>query len=317
MKDLNYEPSVARRGRRRKGIDGIRTHNIALLHLRAASTISTSVLSCVQQMLAERNLNLIFAHVERADALPQAIRSGNIDGILGYGELPADFTVAPALRRIPAVWMMSRFTAGSADVWGDRVKPDNGAIGRIAAEYLLSRGHRDLAFFNAQPRLGVYVDRGETFCNVARNPSAVGAAMPAAQSVEMLNAEDIHPNEGMSRESMQHAAEQLVKLWQEARPRPTGVFVPVDRIALRVYRQLERVGASIGPGKEIEIVSCDNEPELLAMMTPPPASIDINRRAIARLAVERLFWRMKHGTSFPSVTVTVSPTLPEWETAPS
>jgi hypothetical protein len=44
-------------------------------------------------------------------------------------------------------------------------------------------------------------------------------------------------------------------------------------------------------------------------MTPPPPSIDINRQTIARLAVERLWWRMKHGMRSPSVVTTVSPTL--------
>jgi len=44
-------------------------------------------------------------------------------------------------------------------------------------------------------------------------------------------------------------------------------------------------------------------------MHPAPPSIDINKQTIARLAVERLFWRMKNGLSSPSVVVTVSPTL--------
>jgi len=56
-------------------------------------------------------------------------------------------------------------------------------------------------------------------------------------------------------------------------------------------------------------VSCDNERELLSLMRPPPASIDLNREMIARLAVERLLWRMKNGVSSPSVVTTVSPTL--------
>ena len=34
-----------------------------------------------------------------------------------------------------------------------------------------------------------------------------------------------------------------------------------------------------------------------------------NALTIARLAVERLFWRMRNGMSSPSVVITVSPTL--------
>jgi DNA-binding LacI/PurR family transcriptional regulator len=44
-------------------------------------------------------------------------------------------------------------------------------------------------------------------------------------------------------------------------------------------------------------------------MRPAPASIDLNRQTIARLAVERLLWRMKNGVSSPRVVITVTPTL--------
>src|SRR5947207_2364045 len=65
MGQLGYDPGVARRrGRRPNKADGIRTRNIALLHFRPSSSISSSVLTCVHRMLAEKNLNLIFAHCE-------------------------------------------------------------------------------------------------------------------------------------------------------------------------------------------------------------------------------------------------------------
>src|SRR5688500_13711277 len=103
MEHLNYEPSKTRgRGRRPRLADGIRTRNIALLHLRPASLISASVLSCVQRALAEQRLNLFFAHCCRPDELPPAIRSGNVDGILGYGQFP-EHSIDGNLRRIPAV----------------------------------------------------------------------------------------------------------------------------------------------------------------------------------------------------------------------
>src|SRR5205085_7188100 len=102
-------------------------------------------------------------------------------------------------------------------------------------------------------------------------------------------------------------AERMVDQFLAADPRPTGVFVPVDRVSVRVYRHLERRG--IKPGRDVEIVSCDNEKELLSLMHPAPVSIDLNRNTIARLAVERLLWRMKYGVASPRVVVTVTPTV--------
>src|SRR4051794_1500509 len=93
MGQLGYKPTpegASKRGRRAKGVDGIRTRNIALLHLREGTAISTTVLNRVQRMLADINLNLIFAQGTTTDVLPQAVRAGNVDGILGYGQFPGD-----------------------------------------------------------------------------------------------------------------------------------------------------------------------------------------------------------------------------------
>ena len=292
---LGYAPGQTRRGRPRKGSDGIRTHNVALLHFRTASSVSTSVLADVQRMLGERNLNLIFAHVAHLQGLPQAVRSGNIDGILGYGEFPED-AVTPALRRIPAVWMMSRWDGG-ADAWGDRVKPDHQAIGRLAAQYLLARGHRHVAYFNPAPAQGVYTEREAAFRIAAEG---------RAERVSILSSDETSAD-AQHFAAMDRAAEAFVAQWLAASPRPTGVFVPVDRVTLRVYRHL--LQHHVQPGGDLEIVSCDKEEDLLSLMNPQPKSIDLNRQAVARFAVDRLLWRMRHGNTAPSVCVTVSPVL--------
>ncbi|MEA2734923.1 MAG: LacI family transcriptional regulator, purine nucleotide synthesis repressor [Humisphaera sp.] len=286
---LGYEPTAARkRGRRPKAPDGIRTRNIALLHFRQATSISASVLSCVHRMLSERNLNLIFAHCTTPEELPYAVRSGNIDGILGYGTFPAE-ALDKALQRVPAVWMMSRNDRGQ-DVWGDRVKPDHETIGHLAASHLIARGHDHLAFLNPEQGFNIYQQR----CNAFRSMVESAGKQFAA-----------HSSSGS--QDFNVVAEKLVEQWMAATPRATGIFVPVDRVTLFVYRHLELRG--IAPGRDVDIVSCDNEKELLSLMHPQPPSIDLNREMIARLAVERLLWRMKNGVSSPSVVTTVSPTL--------
>jgi LacI family transcriptional regulator len=292
MGKLGYERGSSKRGRKPKSSDGIRTRNIALLHFRQSTAISASVLSCVHRMLADHNLNLIFAHCQKADELPQAVRSGNIDGILGYGQIPED-AIEKNLRKVPAVWMMSRTDPGP-DTWGDRVKPDHQAIGELAARHLLGHGHRCLAYLNPDIDFPLYQDRLASFRS-ATESAGVPPQVYSSSGTTDLNVE----------------AERLVEQWIAASPRPTGMFVPVDRVTLFIYRHLERRG--VAPGKDVEIVSCDNEKELLSLMRPAPASIDLNREMIARLAVERLLWRMKNGMSSPSVVTTVSPTLTRQE----
>ena len=289
MGQLGYEPANGkRRGRRSKMADGIRTHNVALLHLRQGTSIATSVLSLVQRSLGERNLNLIFAHGSGADSLPQAVRTGNVDGILGYGQFPAE-AMTPELQRIPAVWMMSRDDT-NLDPWGDRVKTDHQVIGQLAAQYLMQRGHRNLAFLNPDSAFTIFQQRLGSF---------MATTMAAGVTPRVF--------ESAGTRDLELEGERLVEQWFAASPRPTGVFVPVDRVTLHVHRHMERRG--IQPGKDVEIVSCDNERELLSYMRPAPASIDLNRHTIARLAVERLLWRMKNGVNSPRVVVTVTPTL--------
>jgi len=289
MGEMGYDPAEGRkRGRRPKSADGIRTHNVALLHLRAGTAISNSVLRHVERLLAERNLNLIFGHVEGNGELPQAVRAGNVDGILGYGQFPAE-ALTEKLQRVPAVWMMSRSDA-KGDPWGDRVKPDHHAIGLLAAEYLLKRGHRCVGYINPASELVMYQERLAAF------RTAVEAAGGTVRVYARGGAADVQVEAG-----------RLVEQWMGDSPRPTALFVPTDRATVRVYRELE--GRGVRPGRDVDVVSCDNEKELLSLMEPAPASVDLNRETVARLAVERLLWRMKNGQASPRAVITVSPTL--------
>ena len=190
--------------------------------------------------------------------------------------------------------MMSRSDL-APDPWGDRVQPDHHAIGQMAADYLLERGHRRLAYLNPDTTLPIYRHRLTAFRSAAE-AAGVSTHVYASKGIEDLNLE----------------AQHLVAQWMASSDRPTALFVPVDRVTLFIYRHLERRGVT--PGKDVDIISCDNEKQLLSLMNPPPASIDLNREMIARLAVERLLWRMRNGVSSPSVVTAVSPTLMARET---
>lgn len=295
MRRVQYVPGKSRRGRPQKSAEGIKTHNVALLHLREGTPVSSEVLAAVQKRLLERNLNLIFAQVDHPDALPQAVKSSNVDGILGYGAFPAG-AVTPALCRIPAVWLMSR-SDEEPDPWGDRVRPDHVAIGRLASRYLLDRGHQRIAYFNPWPGVTAFEERGEHFGKVVRDNLG---------ELHLFRA-DPHEAGLPETEWMDAAAASLVAQWLSSEQRPTGVFCPVDRLTARVHAGLMRAG--IQPGRDLEIVSCDHQAELLSLLEPRPASIDLNRSTIARLAVDRLLWRMRNGMASPSVVITVAPTL--------
>ena len=102
--------------------------------------------------------------------------------------------------------------------------------------------------------------------------------------------------------------DKLVGKFLGLRSKPTAVFCPADCISAMVYRACARRGIQIG--KDISLISCNNESPLLTGLYPEVTTIDICAEQIGRQAVEQLIWRLGHQDS-PSVTVSVQPRLVE------
>jgi DNA-binding LacI/PurR family transcriptional regulator len=295
MEQIGYTHAA---DRPRRGLDsnGRKRHrNVAMLDLRENTTLSISILRTVQRILIEQGSNLVFGHVSGPDDLPPAVVRGEVDGILGYGEFPPS-AITPRIKQIPAVWMMSQ-TDYPNDEWGDRIMADHRAIGQLAARYLIDQGHRHLAFFNTAPTYPFFCERGQGF------ESTAAAAGGKVDSVHLLS------SDSETRASSPAAMQQVIEQWSALSPRPTGLFIPTDSTSVAIYRILIGRGIRPGPGRDVQIISCDNRDDQLALMDPPPVSIDLNREIIARLAVERLLWRMREGLGEPPVRIVVGPRL--------
>jgi DNA-binding LacI/PurR family transcriptional regulator len=87
---------------------------------------------------------------------------------------------------------------------------------------------------------------------------------------------------------------------------PTGLFIPRDVITIGVYRSLRARG--LKPGRDIDIISCDNTPALDALEVRP-ATIDIRPEEIGRRAVEQLLWRIGNRDAPMNVTALVEPQI--------
>jgi DNA-binding LacI/PurR family transcriptional regulator len=289
MEQTGY--TVGERRRNGRGTARPKHRNIALLHLRAENALSVSMVRAVQRIAHLEGLNLIFSHVNGREDLPPAMLAGEVDGVLGYGVFP-ETAMSPDLRDMPAVWMMSP-PLDAADTWGDRVMPDHRAIGHVAANYLLDRGHKHLAYLAAAGPSPFFTMRGDAFALTAHG---------RAKSVQIVK-----PDAGLEHDDPRNVS-QVVERWAGLSPRPTGIFVPHDYTAVGICALLQERGVKLGRG--VEVISCNNQKEDLSRINPPPASIDLNRDTIARLAVERLLWRIREGASSPPVRIVVSPTLP-------
>jgi LacI family transcriptional regulator len=299
MAQLGYTPPAKRRGPRPADRRSVETGTIGMLMMGtdamfARAPVTAAVFHAVEQAIASRGFNLIVGQVDDQERLPPDVAKGQVDGLLLHGYAPS-----PELRRTlsarPSVWILSQ--RSNRGYWGDRVCPDNEVIGRLAAERLLDRGHRNLAYlyFNAT-HMG-FRSRAEAF---AETVEAYGAT--CSMIAENPSSRRPAKHEAFGEDQTERVLRELLSM----DPMPTGVFVPRDRLTVKVYRVLRKMG--IEPGRDIEVASCDNEP-ILDALDPRPATIDVRPELIGKHAVEQLIWRMKHSNEKTRATVTIEPEI--------
>ncbi|MEM1164712.1 MAG: substrate-binding domain-containing protein [Planctomycetota bacterium] len=178
--------------------------------------------------------------------------------------------------------------------WGDRVMPDNRAVGRLAAEYLLGRGHRSLAYLLLDPTHYGFEARRSAFVATAERS---GAEVLVATDSEASR--ELQTDPSFAVESIDRALGQI----RAAPQRPTGLFVPSDQLVALVYGRLRAAG--LEPQRDIDIISCDNEWTIDALY-PKPATIDLRAELIGEVAVQQLLHRIEHPASeHVSATLTI------------
>ncbi len=297
MARLQYHPKPPeqRRGKTARPA-GLRTGNVCLLLVGAPRTvlerpgISTTV-ATLEAELRQRGLSLFLAQTDNLKDLPPCVCRRKADGLLLAGE--AGDALPAAYRSLPAVWLLSSHT--QPHDWADHVLPDNERIGTMAAEYLAAQGHQHVAFYNDQPQHPGFAMRGAAFCAHARERGLDCRSFVAETSGQ-------GPTWGFGPNT---ASARLVKHLLATTPRPQAVFVPTDEQALRLYPLLAQ--QAVVPGRDLAVLSCDNQDAWLRQLDPRPPSIDLNFELIGRRAVEQLMSRITHPEQAPGTRILVPP----------
>ncbi len=308
---LQYRPLRRRRsGSREAARGGVRGRNIGLILLGMDDSlvhlpVLSEVLHGIESAVTQVNGNLLLANLPNADRVPAFLRDNQVEGLIlkisQYNELP-DPESSPLVKhmlRFPLVWVWGRPESAPGDVCG--FNHETAAL--LVARHLAAKGHRRVAFLN--PKKGksslehlknqfqLACTQRELQFSALESASAWAATWPESA---LSNEDDLLP---------------LVHQWKAmaAERRPTAIFVPADNIALLLYNALAQ--NSIEVGRDISVISCNNEKSLVRASKPTLTTIDVNAAQIGAKTVEQLLARMRNPLEAAVQTVLFEPTLVE------
>jgi DNA-binding LacI/PurR family transcriptional regulator len=223
----------------------------------------------------------------------------------GTADWSARTPLLDRLRSLHCVWIFGRPTGA----WGDSVGANDFEIGRIAAEHLLARGHRRVAFLNPKPDHLLFGRRQASFTHYVQ-----------ANGGRVQNFLGTHPEQWRlplraltNVESVEELVEQL--LATNPADRPTAVFTPADSIAALVYRSL--AGRGLQVGRDISVISVNDERAIIDGLYPALTTINVRPEVVGHRAVDQLIWRLEGHRDDPAVEVSVEPMLVEGKSVKS
>ncbi len=274
------EPIGRRRGMRKQVAAALRYRQVALIMVDdgylAHPGIFAQLVLGIGTALAERGLMMVM--VNHPTRLPQAVRQGEIDGMLLAGG-----AISPEHRRtlpdVPSIWLTSH-----GDHRDSYVMPGNEVAGQLAAEYLLEHTEGPLASVNFEPSYLALHRRNHAFRLTVEAAGRPYVPLNASRrpSIRMATARQIY-------DLLRPVAERIAAM----DPPLGGLFSPNDRVTAHLQPLLLREG--IRPVLDLPLVSCGNEQCYLAAMDPPPVTVDLAQEVVGRRAVEHLLHRITSG----------------------
>lgn len=299
MQELQFKPARRRVDRSIGGRTTDRKTHIAMLILGYSDSNSIppheALLRGASAVCDRVGVQLSLRIAADADATIASLDRHSVNGLLIHGQRPSRVPQA-IQQQIPTVWLMANRLRPT---WGDQVMPDGTGIGQTAAQHLLRNGHRNVAYFGLNTNWSFGV-RWISF------REAIEAAGGVAHE---LTRGDVHSVDYWTLVGAGEVIDSLVVQFTQLSPRPSAIFVAEDWLLPLLYSSLAKRGISAGPGCDIDIISCNNQPVHFMGLPNRPPTIDIRIEAIGRYGVEQLLWRIRHGLEAPRIRMMVEPVL--------
>jgi DNA-binding LacI/PurR family transcriptional regulator len=233
-----------------------------------------SVLSGAERVAAEAGYAVLLCEAGQVDVVQhlEALRDRQIDGVIIAG-IAVNTLPARALDDLNVV-LINQPSDRYPTVGGDSMK-----AGALAAEHLLSHGHRRVAFIGPANSIPAYRFRERGFVQRLR---AAGVGMPS----DLLCRADATIAGGFA------AMRALLSMSDH----PTAVFCANDLIALGAHKACSAAGVQLP--RYVSLLGCDDI-EMGTLVTPELSTIAVPQRELGARAVRLLLRQIDHEGALP------------------
>jgi DNA-binding LacI/PurR family transcriptional regulator len=305
LEALKYDAFEIKRGpkpgfrrttnRRKVGMIAIMT--VGLHREKLRFPVTNMVVAAITRAAKQSGVRVLLDEMPDLSDVSGIITNREVDGAVIFLADEAPLEVLERMHRdVPIVWAMGG-QAGPLPV--DHVSENNIAVGYLAHQYLHQRGCRDMAFLTLIPHKRNARQRGQAFISAAAEMGQPFRSLIVSEDPFITG---LFGTNVIARTN----ANELVEAFAALSPRPTGLFIDRDSTTARVYPILMRHG--IQPGRDVTIVSCDNEEVALSALYPRPASIDLGAGELGCRVVRRLLLRIENRDE-PPVFIQTMPKL--------
>jgi LacI family transcriptional regulator len=201
-----------------------------------------------------------------------------LDGVIAWPDLPEEL---PSLRGIPApLVFMGHIDPGPGFT---RVRIDNLAIGRLAADHFLARGFRRFA------------------ACMLRADYPYGRDRLAGYTARLAETEEAGPPEIFRLKDNEIAGGEVARIetWLRALPGPTAVYCDTDRAGSLLLRLCQHLGVKVPD--QVAVLATGDDDLLCALTHPPLSSIGVRAADAGRLAFELIEARWRRPSTRPAV----------------
>jgi DNA-binding LacI/PurR family transcriptional regulator len=307
IETLNYDPLEVKRGprpgsrnRRSTTVKMIAVVSVGVQRDRPRS-VSHVVIESIVRAAKQGGMRVLLDEVQELGEVGTVVSQLDVQGMVVLLADDAPMSVLDEMNRfVPVVWAMG----GHAEPVGvDHISENNTAIGYLAHQYLHGHGCRDMAFISTLPHKRHVMQRGQAILSAS---VAAGHSCRAFLVSEDPSIARAYGSDAVVCSNLAELIEVFAGASGATSPRPDGLFVDRDSTTARVQLMLMRQG--IQPGRDLRIVSCDNDEASLSALDPRPASIDLGIAELGSRIVRRLALRIENRDE-PPVFIQTMPQL--------